>query len=204
MHHAVSAEQRLTHAEVIKKQVARMTDVMQHILKSTRVEGELSPVQINEVVREVLALFHVPGVKILTHLAPELPAAAANRTALHGVIVNLVTNAMQAMRDDGTLTVSTCLADARTIEGHVLVRAATQEPMVRVVVEDTGCGIPGEALHRLGEPFFTTRQGEGGTGLGLAICRRVVTSSGGQFAIASTAGHGTTMTVEFPVWKERA
>jgi signal transduction histidine kinase len=75
--------------------------------------------------------------------------------------------------------------------------------MVRVIIEDTGCGIPDDIVHRLCEPFFTTRQGEGGTGLGLAICRRVISSAGGQLAIVSHVGRGTTFTLEFPVWKER-
>lgn len=71
--------------------------------------------------------------------------------------------------------------------------------MVRLMVQDSGIGIPASVLNKIGEPFFTTRHDRGGTGLGLAICRRVISSAGGRLAVKSSAEQGTTFTIDLPV-----
>ena len=193
------------HLDVIKAQVTRMSDVMQHILKSTRIEGEASPVLLNDVVSEVIALLQAPEIKVVTHLAPELPPVAVNKTSLHGVILNLVTNAVQAMSNKGKLILRTSMAFKPDLEGHLLVQAMPSgRPMVRLVVQDSGSGIPAHVLDKICEPFFTTRHEEGGTGLGLAISRRVVASAGGRFAVESVLGKGAAFTVDLPVWADKA
>jgi signal transduction histidine kinase len=188
------------HLDVIKTQLGRMSDVIQHILKSTRIEGEVSAVEINEIVREVLTILQAPEVNVVTQFAPDLPSVVANKTALHSVILNLVVNAVQAMDNTGLLTLTTCLTDGRTIDGHLLVQSVSHEgPMVRLIVQDSGNGIPESILDKIGEPFFTTRHEQGGTGLGLAICRRVISSAGGRLAVKSSTGSGTIFMVELPV-----
>jgi signal transduction histidine kinase len=188
------------HLDVIKTQLGRMTEVIQHILKSTRIEGEVSAVMINEVVTDVLALIQAPDVRVMTHLAPDLPPVVANTTSLHSVILNLVINAVQAMNSAGRLTLTTCLTDGTDMGGHLLVQSVSHEgPMVRLMVQDSGIGIPANILNKVGEPFFTTRHDRGGTGLGLAICRRVISSAGGRLAVKSSAESGTTFIVELPV-----
>ena len=96
---------------VIDGQIFRMTDVIQHILNSTRLEQRTSPVCLNAVIREVLFLSSPPGIKVALDLARGLPAIAVNRMLLHGVVLNLITNAIQAMGDKGILTLRTGLAD---------------------------------------------------------------------------------------------
>jgi two-component system, NtrC family, sensor kinase len=188
------------HLDVIKAQLGRMSDVIQHILKSTRIEGEVSAVMINEVVTDVLTLIQAPEVKVVTHFAPNLPSVVANKTSLHSVILNLVINAVQAMDNAGVLTLTTCLTDGTDMSGHLLVQSVSHEgPMVRLMVQDSGIGIPASILNKIGEPFFTTRHDRGGTGLGLAISRRVISSAGGRLAVKSSAKQGTTFTVELPV-----
>jgi two-component system NtrC family sensor kinase len=187
------------HLDVIKAQLGRMTDVIQHILKSTRMEGELSVVMINEVVTDVLALIQAPEVTVMTRLAPGLPSVVANTTSLHSVVLNLVINAVQAMNNTGTLALTTCLTDGTDTGGHLLVQSVSHEgPMVRLMVQDSGIGIPTSILNKIGEPFFTTRHDRGGTGLGLAICRRVISSAGGRLAVKSSPEGGTTFIVELP------
>lgn len=188
------------HLDVIKAQLDRMTDVIRHILKSTRIEGEVSAVMINEIVTDVLTVIQAPDIRVITHFAPDLPSVLANKTSLHSVILNLVINAVQAMDNTGTLTLTTCLTDGTAIGGHLLVQSVSHEgPMVRLMVQDSGIGIPASILNKVGEPFFTTRHDRGGTGLGLAICRRVVSSAGGRLAVKSSAESGTTFIVELPV-----
>jgi signal transduction histidine kinase len=188
------------HLDVIKAQIDKMSEVIQHILKSTRIEGEVSALIMNEVVMDVLALIQAPEVKIIAHLAPDLPPVVANNTSLHSVILNLVINAVQAMDNAGVLTVHTRLTDGREVIGHLLVQSVSHDgPMVQLTIEDSGIGIPDTVLSKIGEPFFTTRHDRGGTGLGLAICKRVISSFGGRFAVRSSSEHGTTFTVELPV-----
>ncbi|HEU4504085.1 MAG TPA: ATP-binding protein [Nitrospira sp.] len=188
------------HLDVIKTQLSRMSDVIQHILKSTRIEGEVSAVMINEVVTDVLTVIQAPEVKVVTHLTPNLPAVVANTTSLHSVVLNLVINAVQAMDNAGVLTLTTRLTDGTDMSGHLLVQSVSHEgPMVRLMVQDSGIGIPASVLNKIGEPFFTTRHDRGGTGLGLAICRRVISSAGGRLAVKSSAEQGTTFTIDLPV-----
>jgi signal transduction histidine kinase len=71
--------------------------------------------------------------------------------------------------------------------------------VIRVVLSDTGSGIPPENLAKVFEPFFTTRSSSGGTGLGLAIARRITREHGGSIRLESEPGHGTRAMVELPV-----
>jgi signal transduction histidine kinase len=159
----------------------------------------------NDVIGEVMALLQAPDVKVVTHLAVELPPIAINKTSVHGVVSNLVNNAVQAMNATGELMLTTRLVNRSDLEGHVIVQAVSSaQPMVRLVVADSGIGIPDDVLERMCEPFFTTRHDEGGTGLGLAICRRVIAAAGGRFAVTSEPGRGTTFTVDLPLWREDA
>ena len=191
------------HMKVIEAQIARMTDVMNHILRSTRIATEATPVHLNDVIIDVVELIQVAGVELVIDLAPQLPSIAVDKTSLHGLILNLVTNALQAMGTRGTLTISTRMVGKPEIEGHLLVQSlAVVQPMVRLQVMDSGPGIPVWLLDRICEPFYSTRQSEGGTGLGLAICRRVITSAGGQFAVKSSPSESTVFTVDFPVWEK--
>jgi two-component system NtrC family sensor kinase len=204
MRKSVLTDDNLRHLDVIKMQVTRMSDVIEHILKSTRFEGEASSVNINDVICEVLTLLQAPDIKVVTWLSSELPPVAANKTLLHGLILNLVSNAVQAMKNNGELVLTTHLAQKPEIDGHMLVQSMSfVRPMVRLLVQDSGIGISDHMLDKICAPFFTTRQQEGGTGLGLAICRRVVASTGGQFAVRSTTGKGTTFILDLPQWMDK-
>lgn len=194
--------QREKHLAVIKTQIDRMTTAIRHILDSTRVNLHTDPVSLTLAVHEVLSLVQAPGVTFTSHLARDLPDAEVNRMSLHGLLLNLVTNALQAMPNGGVLTVTTRVTCNEPLEGHVIVRGSTQHRMARLLVEDSGKGIPSDILERVCEPFFTTRHKDGGTGLGLAICRRMVASAGGRFAVQSEVGRGTKFTVDLPLWNE--
>lgn len=197
------------HLDIIKSEIDRMVGIIQHILDSTRVQVQSAPVDLNVVVSEVLALLShgLPGRKISVRieLRPALPPVAGDRRALHGMLFNLVLNAIQAMPRGGMLEVRTgqVLEDGDDrVEGQVVLPGAPElrAGAVRVTVQDTGPGIPPERLGRIFEPFFTTRQLEGGTGLGLALCRRVVASSGGRLVVQSMIGKGTVFTIDLPLW----
>jgi signal transduction histidine kinase len=97
--------------------------------------------------------------------------------------MNLCMNAVQAMPKGGTLTVRT-----RGGSRHVIIE-----------VEDTGPGIPADHLHRIWDPFFTTKPVGQGTGLGLSITQRIVTRHGGTIRVESSAGQGARFAIDLPM-----
>jgi signal transduction histidine kinase len=186
-----------------------MIAILHHILESTRVRIERSPVDLNAVIREVLQVIgpglQHRGIELTTDLPPGLAPVAGDPHALHGVVFNLVTNAIQAMPQGGELTVWTRYVRNEPIAGHVAVPGTheLQDGAIRLCVRDTGHGIPPEDILRVFEPFFTARRRERGTGLGLAICHRAVSAVGGRLAVQSAVGQGTTFTVDLPLWTAR-
>jgi signal transduction histidine kinase len=118
-------------------------------------------------------------------LAAEGPAVWGDAQHLEQIVVNLLTNALEALPDRRHgVTVTTAVDPAA--------RA------VRLEVRDDGVGIPPEHLARVCDPFFTTKEASGGTGLGLAITASLVRLHGGRLSLASTPGQGTSAQVTFP------
>ena len=126
------------------------------------------------------------GIEIHDDLAGDLPAAALDRVKISQVLLNLLQNALQAMPDGGTLTVSTGLRLGRGAMNYL-----------EVSVTDTGRGISQEALENIFVPFFTTK--EKGTGLGLAISQRIAQAHGGEIEVHTRPGHGATFQVVLPL-----
>jgi two-component system NtrC family sensor kinase len=115
-----------------------------------------------------------------------LPPLSGDAGQLQQAIIALATNAVDAMPDGGTLTIS-----ARHEGGDVLVE-----------VSDTGVGIAPENIAKIFDPFFTTKEVGRGTGLGLAVCYGILTEHGGSLDIQSTLGVGTTFTITLPAVNE--
>lgn len=200
--------ERHRHLTIIRSEIDRMVTIIQHILASTRLHVQSAPVDLNEVIRGIEGLI-APGLSgkrivVKTDLAAQLPPVAGDQRALHGMIFNLVTNAIQAMPKGGELVVKTLHAFDDRVEGILVLRgdAALKTGAVRLILCDTGHGMPSDRLGKIFEPFFTTRHSGGGTGLGLAICHRVVSSVGGRMAVHSTLGQGTCFTIDLPIWNE--
>ena len=120
-------------------------------------------------------------VKLKHRPASSLPAVHVDQTSILQVIVNLFQNAIESMTAGGVLTVKT-EADA---------------DWVKLVVGDTGCGIPAEDLGRIFYPFYTTKTGTG-TGLGLAISQSIAEQHHGSITVKSEIGKGSTFTLRLP------
>lgn len=193
-------------AAIIRSEIDRMTEIIRHILDSTRLPIRLAPVRLGDLVRQTLALIApgLPGkrITVATKLAPGLPHVAGDGTALKGVLLNLLTNAVHAMPGGGELSVTAEQVAAAPPEGLVILAGgpALAAGAVRLVVADTGVGIPPERVERIFDPFVTTRSNGGGSGLGLAVCHRVVASCGGRLAVASAPDRGARFTVDLPLW----
>lgn len=155
-----------------------------------RVPLERQAVDLGELTGTVLSMaagdLRLAHVDVEHEVERELPRVWVDQYQIQQVLVNLVTNAKHAMAE---------LGGARRL--RVAVRRSGAD-RVHVVVSDSGRGIPADILPTIFDPFVTTK-GPGGTGLGLSISYGIVREHGGQITVASTAGAGTTFTVELPV-----
>jgi CheY-like chemotaxis protein/anti-sigma regulatory factor (Ser/Thr protein kinase) len=153
---------------------------------------EYRRVQLNDVVQEALQLLQytlqLDDIDVVQQLADDLPMLWGDPHQLHQVVVNLLTNAHQALRE--------------TLPPHQIIltthyNAAQQK--VQLEVLDTGTGIPPGLQARIFEPFFTTKPVGVGTGLGLSLCQSIVTGHEGTLHVESPPGYGARFVVTLPV-----
>lgn len=193
------------HLAVLKSETDRMVRTIQTLLESTRLRPQMIPLDLNAIIRDVVTVMTstMEGRKITikASLLPRLPEVLGDIQALHGLVFNLITNAVYAMPYGGELDVSTTAVMSGDIDGVLVLQGSPQlkTGAVRFSVRDTGVGIAQDVLLRIFEPFFTTRQRAGGTGLGLTICQRTVSAHGGRLAVRSAVGQGTQFTVDLPL-----
>jgi two-component system sensor kinase FixL len=184
--------------EILKDIVAddkRAADVIRR-LRSLLKKGDLEhiPLDLNSVVDEVAQLVTsdvvIRNVPMSLDLATDLPTVLGDRVQLQQVVLNLVLNGLEAMRDtngrDPALVIRTRRADAAS---------------VTVSVEDAGTGIDPQDIERIFQPLYTTKRE--GLGMGLAIARTIVDAHGGRLWATNNAGGGATFEFTLPVDRER-
>ena len=147
--------------------------------------------------REILVHTLGAGIGVHVRLGTGLAPLRADKGQLETVLVNLATNARDAMPEGGQLVLS---AATETVRADAPRHHAGLAPgrYVRITVADTGVGMDAGMLARVGEPFFTTKPPGAGTGLGLAMAKGFAEQSGGAFGIESTPRRGTTVTLWLP------
>jgi signal transduction histidine kinase len=179
----------------------RAKSLVEHLLAFTSSgPGERIPVHARSVVAEALDLISgsLPaGVRLQSELHAGDAAVMGDPTQIHRAVMNLFTNAIQAMKSGGALTVSLdllTLADSRAFATATLSRGE----YIRLLVRDSGIGIAPEVLEHIFEPFFTTKQAGAGTGLGLSLVQGIVSDLGGAVDVESEPGRGSAFTVLLP------
>ncbi|MGA2109002.1 MAG: ATP-binding protein [Syntrophorhabdales bacterium] len=151
---------------------------------------------------ERLKSFH-PRVEAELRLDPGLPNLVGSHVHLLKVVMNLVSNAAEAMPDGGRLVVSTSAGKTGTPAGSI--ESIEAGEYVILQVSDTGIGIPKEDVSRILEPFFTKKKmGHSGTGLGMAVVWGTVKDHKGHIDVESVVGKGTTFSIYFPATVEKA
>jgi PAS domain S-box-containing protein len=173
--------------------VRRVQKIVRQLLDfSQQHEPEFSSTDINQIVDRVLVLtnhlFAPNLIRLETLLGPALPSLMVDRHMIEQVLMNLILNAVQAMKSGGVLTIRTTVA----------------EGVCRVEVGDTGSGIPPTVLPRIFDPFFTTKSEGEGTGLGLSVSLGIAERHGGKILVESEVGKGTTFTLCLPLSRERS
>jgi PAS domain S-box-containing protein len=172
--------------QVIEKHAGRVAKITQGLLSFSRqAPWKLTDMDVNQVVEEALLLvekqFTKERIALEKNLAAGLPKIAGSPNHLEQVLVNLLTNAREAMVGGGT----------------VLVESRRAHEMIEIRVTDTGPGIPPEVMARIFDPFFTTK--DEGTGLGLSISYGIVREHGGTITIESRPGGGSTFVIQLPI-----
>lgn len=208
--HALAEEPAVTpemrkRITVIDEQLNRVVRIIQDLLSSTRQrKPEPMWMSVEELISPATALmepaFHAKGVALTTDLAIGLPRVWADAEKIHQVLVNLLTNALSATPQHGSVRVHVGGCAATQDEFDLGRQAATgmSTMMVVISVRDTGIGMPKDDVPKAFQPFFTTKEIGKGTGLGLFLSRETVVAHGGNLSIESEQGRGTTVTVRLP------
>ena len=178
----------------IEHESQRCKVIIQNLLNFSRKGSTaITATDVNKVLNTTFELLahqlQMHNVRLASELAPDLPAVQGNGSELQQVFMNVIVNAQKAMDQGGTLTVASRLrAGATDADGAV-----------EVLFTDTGCGIAPEHLTKIFDPFFTTRKVGEGTGLGLSLSHGIIKNHGGEIAVESVVGRGTTFTITLPV-----
>jgi signal transduction histidine kinase/ActR/RegA family two-component response regulator len=192
--------------EEILKAATRAKELVQQILTFSRQNGhERKPIKVHSIVGEALRLLRasIPKtIEIDCVLDPHCRSIMGDPTQIHQVVMNLCTNAYQAMQETGgTLTVH--LDHAHISYEETLKRIGIKMgPHVHLTVSDEGVGMEATVLDRIFEPYYTTKEPGKGTGLGLSVIHGIVKNHGGFITVESAPGKGSTFHVYLPAVDE--
>lgn len=180
----------------------RARDLVNQILTFSRQEKrEPKPLHIGSLVKEALEMLRstLPStIEITQHLSPDVENVMADPTQIHQIIINLCTNAAQAMEEEGgqlTIDLSQVDLGTRDVAAHPGVQPGSY---VKLSVHDTGKGIAPDIIGKIFHPYFTTKDKGKGTGLGLAMVHGIIKSYGGFIDVKSRPGKGTVFHVCIP------
>jgi len=176
-------------------------DLVQRILAFSRDQkAAKTRVDLTATIRQALQMLRptVPATVLIDEKIENVPLVLADAGQLQQIIVNLVTNARQAIGNGlGTIAVGVSSASRRSHLHH-------GGDFVRLWVADTGCGMDAQTKDRIFEPFFTTKEVGEGTGLGLSVVHGIIADHGGRIEVSSQLGKGTQFTIFLPVAEPEA
>ena len=176
----------------IQGETERIEKIVKNLLDFSKPkEADLIESDINRTVRKALKLMNntldISNIELSTNLWEDLPHVFIDDNQIQQVLVNLITNAVQAMPGGGRLSIRT--------------RTGNKGGTVEVIISDSGKGIPPEFIPHIFDPFFSTK-GPEGTGLGLSVSYGIIKNHQGQIRVESRPETGTTFTIDLPVCKQ--
>jgi two-component system, NtrC family, sensor kinase len=188
----VSDERKAEMLDDILNQAIRASGIVKNLLDFSRAEtSSFKDVDIGKLLEDIFKIagneMSLKKINLQKHIEPDLPKIRGNKQGLQQVFFNLVINAVQAMSEEGELSVWAVKDESRRII---------------VTVRDTGVGIAEKDLPNIFDPFFTTKEVGHGTGLGLSVSHGIIRKHGGRITVESQPGKGTTFTVILPSTNE--
>jgi signal transduction histidine kinase len=181
-------EKMLEYVGHVQGESGRCREIIHGLLSySQAADGGVDDLDLNDSLEKLLALVgnnaRSQGVELVTELESELPRILNNESQVQQLLLHVMTNALHAMPDAGTL----------------IVRTRRDGCNVAIDIGDTGRGIAEEHLDKIFDPFFTTKDVWQSTGLGLSVCHSIVESHGGRIDVESELGKGSTFTIVLPI-----
>jgi signal transduction histidine kinase len=181
----------ITRIKTISAQIERIERIVRRMLDKTRFETELSPLDLNVLLRRLCdsmsPAFDKRNIELVYKLADNLPLIAGSADRLQQLFLNLVNNSLDAMPDGGELRVCTAVEVGTNGKSH----------LVTVDFADNGLGMTPEIVSHIFDPLYTTKQRGQGTGLGLVIVSQIISEHGATTAVESEPGQGTRFRLTF-------
>ncbi len=150
--------------------------------------GEVISLDVHQAIEEVLEMSNkklkTSGVRVIRNFAEDMPMISAVADQIKQVILNIITNAEEAMTPAG---------------GQLEIQTKAMQNKVQLIFKDTGCGMDGKNIKKIFDPFFTTKKAVKGTGLGLSVSYVIIKKHGGNIFVESEPNKGSTFTIELPV-----
>jgi PAS domain S-box-containing protein len=185
----------------------RGKDLVSRILAFSRSGGaERSRVSVDKVLQETLGILNPtlpPGITMEIRVASALPPVCSDPTQIHQIVINLLTNAVHAMPDGGTLQISLS-TEFVSAKRPATTGTVDRGKYIVLKVQDTGMGISPGVMSRIFDPFFTTKEVGVGTGLGLTLVHAMVADLGGTIDVASAPNEGALFIVRLPCARKKA
>ncbi len=174
--------------EEIKRQINRLNSTMNNLLDYARPqEPSPKPCDINAILEKTMFFLkrepRMSNVRVIRKFRENLPLVVVDRDQIEQVFLNIILNALVAMKSKGSLEITSGMSDNS----------------VFVSIKDNGVGIAPEVLGKIFDPFFTTKSK--GTGIGLSISKNFIESNNGELHVESELNKGSTFTVSFPIWR---
>ena len=194
------ASQDAEDMDLVIRETKRCAAIIRRLLDFAREKKpEKKFADLNQIIEDTARIIerpaHLRDIDITMDLDPGLPPVWVDADLIKQVVMNMLVNAQHAIQEQGSITVRSrrCPEPRRPEPG------AKPVPMVEISIVDTGCGIPEKNLHRIFDPFFTSKEVGKGTGLGLSVSHGIVKAHGGAIEVESKVGEGTTFRVTLPI-----
>ncbi len=185
----VPRDELLSYLDIVNEEVDRLNSIVVDYLFAVKpIDATLLKRDIHGVLNEVMDFIgkemEFDGIKVDYHIDDNLPWIQLDENLIKQALLNLIKNAQHAMEGGGTLTVN----------------CVNKDDQILLTIGDTGSGISREAMEKIFEPYFTTK--DTGTGLGLTVVYKIIKEHGGDIDVRSREGEGTTFWITFPVPQE--
>jgi len=175
---------------ILKKQIEKMKNIIFQLSDFSKTESKIAVVDINQIIENVLTFtsnyFSKNNIRIIKNFNLDLPSLLVNQSQIEQVILNILTNAVDAIKPKGKGTI-------------IITTSQISSNEVAIAISDDGIGIPNEFLDKIFEPFFTTKQPGAGIGLGLYVSYKIIAAHNGRIIAKSKENEGSEFIIYLPI-----
>lgn len=184
-----NTEQLYKYLKLANEGLDRIADIVKKLLGFSRqTTRQVTEIEINAEIEKVISLIEYRleknQIKLIKEFSKNLPPVSADNHLFQEVIMNLLLNSFDSIKEKGTIKIKTKMKD---------------EQNVYIIIEDTGSGIPEQEINYIFDPFYTTKEEGKGTGLGLSVSLGIIESHNGKIDVESKMGKGSVFTISLPV-----